>query len=355
MPGAWQRWLVLAFVLLAVLGGLLVTRVQAQSLPPAVTPTPEATQTPEGKEPPSGDDGGVVGPRYDVSATCDDVDAVDLGTTVTFQCDVEQDGDSDGSHSLDIDTTVVRGNLTGIRAVNRGYNPFIYGWTVTVFVTVNSAGTLRITFTDVDDDSDTVTVSFTVKPTPTPTDPTPTDTPTDPTPTDTPTDPTPTDTPTDPTPTHTPRPTPTHTPTPTPEPTCDVAELGAVMQSATSGNWGSDCESTHRPGRYSRFYSFRVAQTSNVRIGLSSSHEDPYLYLMSGSGKDGTVLERADDGGVGDDSRIERVLTDGDYTVEATTVERGRTGGLHAGYSAAGSSPNRSSALHGFKPDQRRR
>ena len=93
-----------------------------------------------------------------------------------------------------------------------------------------------------------------------------------------------------------------------------------------SGSWSSACDSTHRTGRYARFYTFSVSETSDVRIDLTSS-VDTYLFLLSGSGKNGTVLADNDDiSGSNRNSRIERELSAGDYTVEATTYNSGNTG-----------------------------
>ncbi len=159
VTGAWQRWLVLAFVLAAVLGGLLVTRVEAQSGPPA------------------------VGPRIDVSATCSGGGHFIRGSTTTVTCNIENDGSSEDPYSMRLSTTVTGGVAVTSRYVSE-YSPVTYGWTATIGVRLNGSGSLSATFTDGDGDKDTVTVDFTTPPPVTP-GVTPTNTPT-PTPTRTP-------------------------------------------------------------------------------------------------------------------------------------------------------------------------
>ena len=53
---------------------------------------------------------------------------------------------------------------------------------------------------------------------------------------------------------------------------------------------------------------------------------DTYVFLLDGSGQNGSVIESDDDGGNGYNSRIVRTLSAGDYTVETTTSSSGRTG-----------------------------
>ena len=61
-----------------------------------------------------------------------------------------------------------------------------------------------------------------------------------------------------------------------------------------------------------------------MRIDLVST-TDPYLFLLQGAGRDGTVLARNDDSD-GLNSRISRSLSAGTYTVEATTYSSGAMG-----------------------------
>lgn len=131
-------------------------------------------------------------------------------------------------------------------------------------------------------------------------------------------------------PTSTPRPIATTVPRPTattaPRISCTVYSFGTISGSVTrSGAWSSDCNSVNRNRRYARFYSFTVPRVSSVQIDLTSSR-DTYLFLISGNGKGGSVIERNDDGGSGYNSRIIRNLAAGTYTIEATTYSRRETG-----------------------------
>ena len=92
-----------------------------------------------------------------------------------------------------------------------------------------------------------------------------------------------------------------------------------------SGAWIAEYESVNRPDRYARFYSFTLDQEQRVRIELTST-EDTYLYLLTGSGTGGSVIESDDDGGSGTNSTIVRDLAAGGYTIEATTYSSGETG-----------------------------
>ena len=111
---------------------------------------------------------------------------------------------------------------------------------------------------------------------------------------------------------------------------CTATSLGEITGTVTqSGSWASDCDSVNRSGKYARFYSFSVAETSDVQIDLESTDSpvvDTYMYLLSGAGTDGSVLESDDDDGPGLNSQIVRELSAGNYTVEATTLLSGTTG-----------------------------
>ena len=126
-------------------------------------------------------------------------------------------------------------------------------------------------------------------------------------------------------------------PTPTQPPAADecVEPIGA--DNTAIGAWTSDCLSTKRPlaadkpkggDYYARYYTFSLSTPSDVTIDLNSS-SDPYLYLLSGSGKNGAVLRGHDDidTAAGNyNSRIEETLRAGDYTIEATTFAPAVTG-----------------------------
>jgi len=92
-----------------------------------------------------------------------------------------------------------------------------------------------------------------------------------------------------------------------------------------SGNWESSCTSANRAGRYAKYYTFTLPSSQEVTIDLQSP-EDTYLFLLSGSGQTGSVIDEDDDGGSGANSQIVRTLSAGTYTVEATTFATGVTG-----------------------------
>ena len=81
-----------------------------------------------------------------------------------------------------------------------------------------------------------------------------------------------------------------------------------------------------RSGRYAKYYSFTLAQESEVSIRLDSG-ADPYLYLRAGEARSGTsVTENDDHEGDRTVSQISETLTAGTYTIEATTYDTGATG-----------------------------
>lgn len=84
------------------------------------------------------------------------------------------------------------------------------------------------------------------------------------------------------------------------------------------GTWTDSCKSSHRDGSYARYYTFTLTTATTVRIDLVSGI-DPYLFLLSGNGTGGSVIASDNDGGIGWQSRIERLLQPGTYTIEATT------------------------------------
>lgn len=128
-----------------------------------------------------------------------------------------------------------------------------------------------------------------------------------------------TSSPSDPTPLP---PTPTVGATPSVDP-CVVALPGSAN---ITDNWDSTCNSFHRAGRHSRFYTFTLGDSREVTITLESSNADTYLNLLSGAGRDGSVLHSNDDDGSSSRSRIQTTLAAGTYTVEATTYDAGETG-----------------------------
>ena len=105
---------------------------------------------------------------------------------------------------------------------------------------------------------------------------------------------------------------------------CETS-LGTLTETTThSGSWTSDCDSVNRSGKYAKFITFTLSQETNVQIDLVSS-TDPYLFLLSGAGQNGSVLEQNDDAD-GLNSRITRTLSAGSYTAEATTYGSAATG-----------------------------
>lgn len=103
--------------------------------------------------------------------------------------------------------------------------------------------------------------------------------------------------------------------------------LGVISGSTTQkGKWTSACASTSRDGRYAHFYTLTLDEERFVRIDLTSE-TDAYLYLRNGAGKTGSIRTSDDDDGEGRNSRIvEEKLPAGEYTIEATTFSRAKTG-----------------------------
>ena len=93
-----------------------------------------------------------------------------------------------------------------------------------------------------------------------------------------------------------------------------------------NGRWNQNNPSTHRENRYAEFYTFTLEQDTHVIINLESTDTDTYLYLLSGDKKDSPIVTRDDDGGTGRNSKIERRLTAGTYTLEATTYSASQSG-----------------------------
>ena len=106
-----------------------------------------------------------------------------------------------------------------------------------------------------------------------------------------------------------------------------------LTATTTEGTWSTDCTSSipapHGSGdRYARFYTFTFDAESDVTIDLSSD-EDTFLYLRNGITTDGDTVADNDDIDIANrdlNSRIVETLAAGDYTIEATTYNSGRTG-----------------------------
>ena len=118
-------------------------------------------------------------------------------------------------------------------------------------------------------------------------------------------------------------------------PQCEV-DIG--LNQDVFGSWESDCASTHRSGRYAKYFIFTLPTSQEVTIDLQSS-TDTYLFLLNGSGQNGSVIESDDDGGDGYNSQIVRTLPAGTYTVEATTYSSATTGTFNVSITTADQLP----------------
>ena len=112
---------------------------------------------------------------------------------------------------------------------------------------------------------------------------------------------------------------------PGPAPAPVVENCVEIMTTAVaSGAWSSDCASVRQPGSYARFYTFTLADPSEVIIDLESGETDTYLYLLQGAGSTGEILEVYGSGSRS--SKIAHTLSAGTYTVEAATYAAAQTG-----------------------------
>jgi len=120
--------------------------------------------------------------------------------------------------------------------------------------------------------------------------------------------------------------------TPPPPSGCGLFDI--ALNQTVPGSWEPGCMSTHRSGRYAQYYTFTLTDTQTVTVELKSP-KDTYLYLLSGSSKEGKVIEKNDDKGNGSDSQIVILLAAGTYTIEATTFYSDVTGGFSISVAAA--------------------
>ena len=111
-----------------------------------------------------------------------------------------------------------------------------------------------------------------------------------------------------------------------------VEDLGTLTENTSrTGSWTSGCGSENRDGRYARYYTFTVSGETDLVIDLTSS-EDPYLFLLAGSGREGEVVGENDDVESSNrNSRLTITVEAGRYTVEATTYNEGATGDFTVG------------------------
>ena len=112
-------------------------------------------------------------------------------------------------------------------------------------------------------------------------------------------------------------------PGPVPAPVAENC-VEIMTTAVASGAWSNDCAPGRRPGSYARFYTFTLADPSEVVIDLESGETDTYLYLLQGAGSTGEILEGYGSGSRG--SRIAHTLGAGTYTVEAATYKARQTG-----------------------------
>ena len=112
---------------------------------------------------------------------------------------------------------------------------------------------------------------------------------------------------------------------PDPEPADQCGE-SVIADGRATDTWTTDCRSEVAGRGYARYYTFTLAQESEVAIDLQSTR-DTYLYLRSGETRSGTALHENDDVESGNtNSRISEALAAGTYTIEATTYNPGETG-----------------------------
>ena len=89
-----------------------------------------------------------------------------------------------------------------------------------------------------------------------------------------------------------------------------------IMTTATiSGTWAGDCPSSSHPGSYARFYTFTLAEQSDVTIDLESGEPSAYLYLLRAPGAAGAALISRGSGAR--NTRINSMAA-GTYIIEAT-------------------------------------
>ena len=116
----------------------------------------------------------------------------------------------------------------------------------------------------------------------------------------------------------------TRTPETTPpaDPCVENLEADSTIQSS----WSDDCPSESRSGSYTSYYTFSLAESSDVTISIKSA-VDTYLFILEGVGRTGAVLYENDNIVSGNtNSQISEALAAGTYTIEATTFAAGVTG-----------------------------
>ena len=126
-----------------------------------------------------------------------------------------------------------------------------------------------------------------------------------------------------------------------PEPTDDCGQM-LTGDGSVSGEWAEGCNSQASGRGYAQYYTFTLAQESEVTVTLESSDADTYLYLRAGEARSGEFLYENDDDGGTTRSSVQETLGAGTYTIEATTYSAGETGSFTltvSGLGATGTTP----------------
>ena len=118
-----------------------------------------------------------------------------------------------------------------------------------------------------------------------------------------------------------------------PECETSLGVISAALESRdvkVAGSWDEHCRSLTIGQRFAHLYTFSLDSPKLVSIELAADVH-PYLYLLKGTGERREVGRQNNenrDGGAGANARIvDGLLPAGDYTVEATTMYPGKTGG----------------------------
>ena len=114
---------------------------------------------------------------------------------------------------------------------------------------------------------------------------------------------------------------------------CEITDLGALLPGTdltASGSWNIDtCGSRFVEAHPAYGYSFSLPQAGTVRVDIVSEDGDPVLSMASAAGN---VIGANDDGGGGQNARIEQYLQPGIYLIEATTYLERDLQPLSAGF-----------------------
>ena len=103
--------------------------------------------------------------------------------------------------------------------------------------------------------------------------------------------------------------------------------LTRLLTYTDRGVWDGSCVTVNsQDGESARYYGFALDRAGLVSINLMSEDADAWLALWTGGGGGDDQLEVDDDGGEGVNARIERLLDDGEYTIEASTLVGGMSG-----------------------------